>query len=366
MNIVNAGNTYQIYGNELKTFKTLPVASYEVNFNKMQGFFLTQRNDLTVNEEKVYGNHNEKINKVLNTFSHVDRNLGVILSGEKGIGKSLFARMLAAEGVKRNIPLILVTGFVPGIDNFISSIEQEVIVLFDEFEKTFRETEESSPQESMLSLFDGIDGGKKLYVITCNKASDLNEYLLNRPGRFHYHFILDVPTGLEIKEYMTDKLKPEYHDVIESVVKWGVLNSATYDQLRAIVFELNMGYSLQETLLDLNIEKGGASPFYFTAQFANGKVSGEEYERVSIHSTHPHSVWFNEHVGIRFIPSNIYYDMDREKYMLDMKNVIIQWDSDIRYADEDDEFAKKAKIDNEIVKIHIRKADTSNRKYMLV
>ena len=41
----------------------------------------------------------------------------------------------------------------------------------------------------MLSLFDGLDNGKKLFVITCNEVERLNAYLLNRPGRFHYHFV---------------------------------------------------------------------------------------------------------------------------------------------------------------------------------
>lgn len=81
MNIVNAGSHYQIYGEDVKTYKRLPLMSFEVCFSKMTGFYLSSRPDLAVNEEKIYGNHEVKVNKVLNSFKYSDRNLGVILSG---------------------------------------------------------------------------------------------------------------------------------------------------------------------------------------------------------------------------------------------------------------------------------------------
>ena len=189
MNVVHSGNTYQIYGDSLKTYTKLPVGTYDVCFSKFTGFSLQGRNDLTVNEEKVYGPSERKVQKTLNSFAKADRNFGVILSGRKGIGKSLFARLLAIQAKARNIPMLIVSDYIPGIANFLSSIEQEVVVLFDEFEKTFRISDGDNCQDELLSMFDGLDGGKKLFVITCNEVRQLSSYLLNRPGRFHYHFI---------------------------------------------------------------------------------------------------------------------------------------------------------------------------------
>lgn len=40
MNIVNAGSRYQVYGEDVKTYKELPIATYSVGFNPMMGFWL--------------------------------------------------------------------------------------------------------------------------------------------------------------------------------------------------------------------------------------------------------------------------------------------------------------------------------------
>ena len=138
MNVVHSGDTYQIYGDVITVTDKIPLGTYEVSFHKNMGFFLTTHNDLVVNEEKIYGSTPAKVEKVLKSFQQVDRNFGVILSGKKGIGKSLFARHLAVRAKEYNLPLIIVSCYIPGIANFISSISQEVIVLFDEFIATNR------------------------------------------------------------------------------------------------------------------------------------------------------------------------------------------------------------------------------------
>lgn len=346
MNVVHAGNTYQIYGDSLQTYKELPVGTYEVCFSKMTGFFLTSHNDLEINEEKIYGSSPEKVEKVLKGFQAVSRNFGVILSGRKGIGKSLFARQLATRAKEYNLPIILVTNYIPGIADFISSIEQEVIVLFDEFEKTFGETDDCKPQEEMLPLFDGIDNGKKLFIITCNEIHKLNSYLINRPGRFHYHFVLGNPNPDEIKEYMTDKLKPEYHYLIKKLIGFSINVDLTYDVLRAIAFELNMGYSFEETLMDLNISKEGNPKYNVRVDFADGTYRIATNLRINIYSGDREYCWLNEKSGrssdsirLSFIPSDIVLDMDHAEMTLDPNKVERYFDED--YFDMDKPEDKK-------------------------
>lgn len=335
MNVVNTGITYQIFGEDLSTYDKLPVKVYEVGFNKQQGFFLTSRSDFEI-KEKIYGNCDKKVDKVLRGFETVSRNFGVILSGPKGVGKSLFAKVLASKAKEKGFPVILVSCYIPGISNFIRSIEQEVIVLFDEFEKIFSNEDDDSPQTEMLTLFDGIDNGKKLFVVTCNEVEKLSTYLINRPGRFHYHFILDALTPDEIREYLTDTLNPEYNSIIENVVKFSALGKITYDTLRAIAFELNQGYSLEETLEDLNISRDNGESFNITA-----KLDGYKAEifnvRFPLAQTTPVEHWFsvnlsnNRQVSVRYgyIPADIEITKDAQLVIPGDKLTKI-------YVDEDD------------------------------
>ncbi len=334
MNVVHSGDTFQIYGDALKTYDKLPLGTYEICFHKMMGFYLTSHADLVVNE-KIYGNSPAKVEKVLKGFTKVDRNFGVILSGRKGIGKSLFARQLAIRAKDYNLPLIIVPCYYPGIADFIGSIEQEVIVFFDEFEKTFADQEHISPQEEMLSLFDGVDNGKKLFIVTCNEVHKLNSYLINRPGRFHYHFTLGNPNPDEIKEYMTDKLDPAYHDIIKKLISFSLNVDLTYDILRAIAFEINSGYSFEETLMDLNISKEGTPKYNITVQFADGQIRTVSSERINTYSTERRYLWFSakngrsgDSIRLAFNPSDIVIDMDHAEMTLDPNLVE-------RYVDED-------------------------------
>lgn len=357
MNIVSAGSRFMVYGEDVQTYKILPPGAYKVEFSNMMGFSLSVHNDLLV-KEKMYGNAYKKADKVMNTFNHLDRNMGVILSGPKGVGKTMFARRLAELGKNQGLPLILVDAPYPGIEDFIESIEQECIVLFDEFEKTFRKAreEEGGPQERLLSLFDGIDGGKKLYVITCNRVSGLNEYFLNRPGRFHYHFILSTPTGDEVREYMEDNLNEDAKRYINNIVALSSMSAFTYDVLRAIAFELNLGNSLSETMMDLNIERERYLSLQFKIIFTNGVVATtrEATEIDVFNNRHLPTHWaFLDKNDI--VPKDLIKYLDRcflkfytndivineTGYHLANDKVDIEWDDDWFYLDTDNDIEKE-------------------------
>lgn len=295
MNIVNSGNQYRIYGDALSTFKTLPAQTYTVGFHPNMGFWLEKHNNLETNETKVYGNHEARARKVLRSFSLANRNFGVILSGHKGIGKSLLARLISEQAIAAGMPVIIVGTAIPGLAGFLSSIEQETMIIFDEFEKTFRPGDDGyDPQVELLSLFDGIDGGKKLFVITCNDTKDLNTFFINRPGRFHYHFSISFPTSEEIVEYLTDKLGNNYSEEIEKVAKLGSITNLTYDCLRAIAFDLAQGYPLEETLADLNINHESGVRFDATVRFDNGRAMTAYSQSISVYGHENKRITFHE------------------------------------------------------------------------
>ena len=224
-----------------------------MGYSREEGCYLQLRPDIRVTE-KVYGEPAEKLDKVMRSYSQFGRSLGVILSGEKGLGKSLFARLLAERAVRDGYPVILIDACYPGLTRFLESIETECVILFDEFDKIFRyDEDERDEQASLLSMFDGTGGTKKLYVVTCNYLYDMNSYLINRPGRFHYHLRFRYPSQDDVRAYLTDQLREEMYPEIEKVVDFSRRVSLNYDCLRAIAFEMNNGLPFRDAIGDLNI-----------------------------------------------------------------------------------------------------------------
>ena len=355
MNIVNAGSRFQVYGEDVKTFKTLPVKSYNIEFNKFIGFYLTERSDLSTNGEKIYGNTAEKVEKVLTSYKLMAcRNFGVLLSGQKGIGKSLFVRILAERAISDGLPVIVVTAAIPGIADFISSIEQDCVVVFDEFEKTFKEQDNWNPQDDMLSLFDGIDGGHKLFIVTCNDLDNLSKYMINRPGRFHYHLTMTTPSQEEVEQYMRDKVDPQYETAIQDVVKLAGAVGMPYDYLRAIAFELNQGYSLKETMRDLNITKTDTLKFDIKAYRKDGVVY--EAWSVRLDLTQRDAEWLSvsnysdktgkrDSVNIKVRP--YLAKLVGSEYIINEQIINPHYDPDDFWDDDDEAAKKKAQEANE-------------------
>lgn len=317
MKTIQTGYKFIIFDDSVKTYDQLPVSTYVVGYNQQEGCFLLQHSELHVSE-KTYGVHNSKVEKVLRSFETTQRNLGVILSGDKGIGKSLFAKMLCEKGRLHGLPTIIVDACLPGIAHFIESIEQECIVLFDEFDKTFRSNHNNDDQASLLSLFDGTAGGKKLFVVTCNELYGLNDYIVNRPGRFHYHFRFEYPESNDIREYLQDKLDPEYWSEIDNVIGFSRKISLNYDCLRAIAFELNQGTSFSEAANDLNILNINSEEYNLTLKLDNGMVLHQNRFRTNLFNNDGYYTWATmydnagrEILDVRYDKNCVVYDLSK-------------------------------------------------------
>lgn len=339
MKAINIGGRYEIYNDNLKVYDQLPAQTYTVSFEKMSGFHLDAHSNLGV-EEKIYGVHEEKANKVLRSFAAFERSLGVILSGDKGIGKSLFAKRLCEKAVERGYPVLIIDQFLPGIASYLESIEQEVVVLFDEFDKTFANIRvgenEADPQAGLLSLFDGVACGKKLFVVTCNELRGLNDYLVNRPGRFHYHFRFDYPSDAEIREYLGDKLNKTYHSEIEKVVAFSKRVNLNYDCLRAITFELNTGDPFETAIQDLNILNLSNERYRVTCHFTDGtSLSNRRYYMDLFDGGAEYTIELYDDKSdnvcdVRFVTEDAVYDASRGMTVVNGDNCqITYWDDNL-------------------------------------
>ena len=357
MHIVESGKRYRIFNNAITTYDQLPPKTYRVDYDPdTRTFSLLEAHDFEIPETKIYGQHLDKVKKVLNAMDKMNRNLGVILSGDKGIGKSLFSKCLGLKARKKGIPVILVNEYNEGIANFLEEIEQTVMILFDEYDKTFNDKKYNC-QAEMLSLFDGVSAGKKLFVITCNEIQSLSQYLINRPGRFHYHFRFLYPTADEIRDYMEDKLDKQYYDEIENVIAFSVRMNLNYDCLRSIAFELNNGLKFQEAINDLNIIRiSQYKNIKIIVEFENqatlsGKIKEwQQYDNtitdMSIYlpdNIRPLS-YVGEYIGefpMNF--SNNYIDKDKRMLMFHVTNPEPEYDIAYTHESQDEEKTDEGK-----------------------
>ena len=247
MNILKKGTSAFIYDQSLQTLGNLPPAScWKVEYDERKGAFLTETDAPSAPETKVYGDHAERAEHIIRAYqSRGGAHTGVILSGAKGIGKTLFARILALKAMDEGYPVVRVDRFIPGLAEFLASIKQDACILFDEFDKTFTHpsrdaTDPTHLQHQLLGFFDGVTKGHMLCVLTCNDLTKVNEFLVNRPGRIRYHLRFQHPTETEVRAFMSDSVPGISEDDLTSLTRLAQLFPLSYDCLTAIAEEMRM------------------------------------------------------------------------------------------------------------------------------
>lgn len=255
----------------------LPVGTYLLNHDPMNGFHLSEIEDFTL-PSKIYGKEIERHNRIIQTFLSRPASTGVILAGEKGAGKTLLSKRISIELAKKHgIATIVVTAPYAGdeFSQFIQSIKQPALIFFDEFEKVYEE----AGQEALLTVLDGTMQSKKLFIVAINEVRRMSRFMLNRPGRFFYVFnYAGVPEDA-IKEFLEDNLNDKSR--ILSVMLYSQLfRNFTFDMLSAIVEEMNRyDEPVSEVLKYLNVSMDYDGGTLYEVRWVKFKNNGDD-ERV--------------------------------------------------------------------------------------
>ena len=246
------GNTFKVATNEaLDLHEKLPAGNYTIQKDPFGNLYLEHIGNFTA-PKKIYGDCLKNTDRIINTFLNRPTTTGVMMTGEKGSGKTLLTKNVCIELAKQGIPTIVINAAWCGdaFNTFIQNIEQPCAILFDEFEKVYDRDE----QEQILTLLDGVFPTKKLFLLTCNDKYRVDYHMRNRPGRIYY--MLDFK-GLDaefIREYCEDNLEAkQYIDKIVTLA--GLFGEFNFDMLKALVEEMNRyGETPQEALRMLNIK----------------------------------------------------------------------------------------------------------------
>lgn len=244
------GSSYRVATEEsLDIHKQLPPGNFIVKQDQFGNLYL-EHIDSFQPLSRYYGDTLRNTDRILRTFTDREASTGVMLTGEKGSGKTLLAKNLCIEGAKQGMPTIVINNSWHGdtFNKLIQDIDQPCIILFDEFEKVY----DSQEQESILTLLDGVFPSKKLFVLTCNDKWRIDRHMRNRPGRIFYMLDFKGLTAEFITEYCNENLIEKKY--IAQICKIAALFSEfNFDMLKALVEDMNRyNESPQEAMELLN------------------------------------------------------------------------------------------------------------------
>lgn len=256
-------------GDITKQIKELPVAVYTLN-RSMFGFYLTKIEDQFEFSHKLYGLETSLIDRIVRTWDGTNKNLGVLLNGLKGTGKTVTSKVIC-NTVQLPVILINMNPEGGGIPEFLNEIEQDVIVFIDEYEKIF------GADAELLTVMDGVltSEYRKLFLLTTNNTH-INENLLQRPSRIRYHKTFKDLAPSVIEEIVDDTLenKKFRQDLISAISNLEVI---TIDVVKSLIEEVNLHNESPSEFMDVfNVRKiTGKYTVYKQTIDSNGTVKEE-------------------------------------------------------------------------------------------
>ncbi|KXO99048.1 Uncharacterised protein (plasmid) [Tsukamurella tyrosinosolvens] len=313
----HGGGTYRVTSAHAAPQELQP-GTYTLTFSQLAGYSIVTLPDLQPPTYRVYGRRDATIAKVLRTYEHSTRALGVLFEGDKGIGKSSTTVELARQARDQfQLPVILVNHATPGLSDFLGSLG-EVVIVFDEFEKNFPRSDDNGDQQAQfLTLFDGTDSTKRLYILTVNDTLKLSQYLLNRPGRLHYLISFDYPDTQAVRDYITNEAAGASAKQVSDVVSFAYRARLNYDHLRAIATEITIAgpdAAVSELVADLNIRDTVDLVFDVTLYLADGTTLKQKSLEVDLFAQEQ-LLWVDlpatkkgmspEELGVTFAPSDV-------------------------------------------------------------
>lgn len=241
----------------------LPKGIYEVKLS-MTGFYLSKIAESFTFDYKLYGLNQKFIDYVLKTYENTTGNLGVLLDGIKGTGKTVTAKEFCN---RLQLPVILVQSMGNDTNSKLikylsTAIDFDCIFFFDEYEKEFKNSSD------VLSFMDGTYNSiyRKVFLLTTNELN-VDPNLLGRPSRIRYKKSFSNLSEEVTREILNDILEDK--TAIEKVMELThSMNIITIDLIKAIATEINIhgAESLPDIKETFNIEFSRFSYLYREVQ----------------------------------------------------------------------------------------------------
>lgn len=295
---------------------------YKVQKHPQRGLYLKSISSQFAFGYKVYDVQDKFIARVEKTYAETTGNIGIILNGLRGTGKSVTAKLIANA---LELPVIVVPEFYEDLPSFINDIHHDVIVFIDEYEKLYSDWKTTS----VLSVMDGVLSTqyRRFFLLTTNDLH-VDSNLLQRPTRIYYVKTFDNIGSEAFDNILDDMLKyPEYRtDIIKFA---GELSMITMDLVKAIIQEVNIHKE---------------SPFEFKDIFNVRSFSNELYDLWNLtNQDNPIQIGTSVKVDMQFSNSSIGRDLYNGGQSLGALIKVINKDTAVFENVEYDEEADKNK-----------------------
>lgn len=231
-----------------------------VNVFTLNGEMNLPKKVFTTKKDKIF------IKRVLHSFNNDDKNTtGILLTGEKGTGKTVTAKVIAERA---NLPIVVVhpETLLTELNAFFKSFDDPVCILFDEVDKNFT-------TRDLLTFLDGIQKtAKKLVIMTANDSNRVDEFLKNRCSRIRYYRNYSMIE--DAKEYAEMIAKDRGIENINEVVDYCIKNIKypSIDNICSfideIIFTKELDLTLDEVLyfMNINVDEKSTTPIVETPE----------------------------------------------------------------------------------------------------
>lgn len=259
---VESANNFML--REVSTQKPLlPKGIYKLMIDPFENPYLSRIQDKFQFPYKIYGTEVGFINRVVRSWKHTTSNLGVILNGLKGTGKTVTAELIAN---KLELPVIIISAHHPKLVSFLNDIQQDVVIFIDEFEKIY-----DGWENSLLSIMDGVMKTKhRLFFLLTTNELRVDRNLLQRPSRIRYIKTFSDLSLPVIMEVVQDKLI--HQDLFDATITFiSELPIITMDLIKSVVEEVNIHNEGPENFKDVFNIHSNNDQMYNVYTLENGK-----------------------------------------------------------------------------------------------
>lgn len=303
------GSVFNQTEGNFEVLDTLDNGVYQTHYDEMtKEIFLEKISDGFTFGFKLYGVDDVLIKHVVDTYTYqsVKKNIGVLLNGAKGTGKTVTAKVMAN---KLGLPVIICDTPYPGLSRFLAGINHDCVFFFDEFEKNFRAKcdNEDCAGEDLLSIMDGVFNNDfcHVFLLTTNELK-VNNNLISRPSRIRYLKSFGSVISEDIlNEFIDDNLNyPDRKNDIMTFIN--SLEMVTIDIVKTIVEEVNIhNCDVKEFFNFFNVR---TATYRYDVQYLNF-YSGNRYATKAEFLKYVHAT-YQERRDSTFSTDYTYYNLE--------------------------------------------------------